>query len=67
MQGPTGLIPGVGQHLPGFRLGYQEGTLFPDVPAIRFEQRVFPAVPCFQFAAGYLFEPAFRAMCPLPV
>ena len=39
---------------------------FPDVPAILFEQPVFPDVPCFDFAVVLHFEtdqPAICVMC----
>ena len=42
---------------------------FPDIPAILFEQRVFPAVPCFDFAVALHFEtdqPAICVMCFFP-
>ena len=65
-RGPTGLIPGVGQRSSRFQTRIIRKGRFPDVPAILFEQRVFPVVPCFDFAVVLQFEtdqPAICVMC----
>ena len=69
-RGPTGLIPGVGQRSSRFQTRIIRKGRFPDVPAILFEQRVFPAVSCFDFAVVLHFEteqPAICVMCFFPV
>ena len=47
-RGPTGLIPGVGQRSSRCQTRISGRDAFLTYLQFRFEQRVFPAVPCFQ-------------------
>ena len=68
-RGRTGLIPGVGQRSSRCQTRISGRDAFLTYLQFRFEQSVFPAVPCFQFAVVLRFEPdqpTIRATCSSP-